>query len=261
MGLLDILKGKKNQPAQDTDSNTAATASEPSEPECEPWPDCEHWSAMRDGHSHSDGDSRFDLSLVRCGSLQVPSGRLVVCDPFAFMMPEDNPAVDIPPGEYPVVVTLAALKNEAGEVTQYREAYASLLIEDSEEVRRQFIPLLGPNEDPPEPKPGEYTGFCVDAGTACFVDQQSLTRGMPDGSTWHEDLFENDRSDCWFARMDDPNHIRDGIANIPLPKDPSVNLILFHSGWGDGVFPVVGGYNAADNLVAVHIDFHVAPCS
>jgi hypothetical protein len=83
---------------------------------------------------------------------------------------------------------------------------------------------------------------------------------MPAESRWYEELFENARPDCWFARMDDPDHIRKGIANIQLPLAcHGENLILFHSGWGDGVYPVIGSYDANDQLIAAHVDFLVIP--
>jgi hypothetical protein len=101
----------------------------------------------------------------------------------------------------------------------------------------------------------------VDAGTACFVDEGALGRGMPDERDWLAQIFDNDTPDCWFAHMDDPAHIRPGLANIPLPltaKDSSAgNIVIVHSGWGDGVYPVVGGYDATGVLVRVHIDFLV----
>ena len=79
---------------------------------------------------------------------------------------------------------------------------------------------------------------------------------MPD-TAWHPDLFE-DGPDSWFAQMDNPDIIRDGIANIPLPlAKHNENIVIFHSGWGDGSYPVVGGYDAAGKLSAVHIDFMV----
>jgi len=33
--------------------------------------------------------------------------------------------------------------------------------------------------------------------------------------------------------------------------------VLAHSGWGDGGYPVISGYDAAGVLVAVHIDLYV----
>jgi len=58
--------------------------------------------------------------------------------------------------------------------------------------------------------------------------------------------------------MDDPKHIRVGVANIRLPLARSnENIIIIHSGWGDGVYPVVGSFDARHQLLAVHIDFFV----
>jgi hypothetical protein len=58
--------------------------------------------------------------------------------------------------------------------------------------------------------------------------------------------------------MDDPDHVREGIANIPLPLGKGgENIVIVHSGWGDGSYPIVGGYDADDRLVRVHIDFMV----
>jgi Protein of unknown function (DUF4241) len=75
---------------------------------------------------------------------------------------------------------------------------------------------------------------------------------------WLGRVFDTGKPDCWFARMDDPDHIRAGIVNIPLPyATGGENIVIFHSGWGDGHFPVVGGYDASDRLIRVHIDFFV----
>jgi hypothetical protein len=58
--------------------------------------------------------------------------------------------------------------------------------------------------------------------------------------------------------MDNPDHIRAGLANIPLPlATEGTNIVISHSGWGDGFYPVVGGYDATGGLVAVHIDLLV----
>ena len=105
---------------------------------------------------------------------------------------------------------------------------------------------------------GSYHGFPVDAGTACFVDNQAVRCCMPDSSDWYNEVFDNASAKSWFNRMDDPSHIRDGIANIELPlAKHGENIVVVHSGWGDGSYPVVGGYDSTGNLVRVHIDFLV----
>ena len=156
-----------------------------------------------------------------------------------------------------MVVTLADV-SEHQDRSHIREAYASIIFSAESETYRKVIPLVADGAKRPVLKDEEFIGFAVDAGTACFVDQSVVDPCMPDPATWYESIFENGNPNCWFQRMDDPTHIRQGIANITLPLATNgENLILFHSGWGDGHFPVIGAYDASNRLVAVHIDFLV----
>jgi len=227
------------------------------------YPNVECWSALRDGNHVGEENELYVLSLVDCGSLLVPTGRLVACDPFACLQKGNNPDVLIPPGCYRVEVTLADVSG-CGDGSHMREAYSTLILDEAAvEVKRRIITPMSdgspcPSETTDE---GDYYGFPVDAGTACFVDDGAVATAMPDNN-WYEDLFENESPDCWFERMDDPRHIRAGIANIPLPLGKSgENIVIFHSGWGDGFYPVVGGYDASDRLIRVHIDFMVVSSS
>jgi hypothetical protein len=222
------------------------------------WPNNESWSALREGDFNIRG-LLLRFEVVDCGDLHLPSGRLVACDPFAGMSQGGNPYVQVPAGKFPVRVTIADVSGQA-DGSHLREAYGSLLLSDAPEVTRRILTPLSEGETPPAIAEGEFIGFGVDAGTACFVDDEALAQGMPPEEDWLEGLFENDDPASWFARMDDPDHIRDGIANILLPLGShGENLVLFHSGWGDGLYPVIGGYDQDGNLVAVHIDLMVVP--
>jgi hypothetical protein len=220
------------------------------------YPNSPFWSALQDGlHIEIDG-ATYVLSVVDCGYLVMPFGQLVACDPFAVLEPTDNLFIAVPAGTYPVYVTLADVSgNQDG--SHIREAYATLMLHDSPEVTRRIITPLPENEmASPELINNEFYGFTVDGGTACFIDSGSLPTMMPPEDTWYAGIFDTGTPDSWFSRMDDPNHIRRGLANIPLPYAINgENIILIHSGWGDGVYPIVGGYDADDNLVRVHIDF------
>jgi hypothetical protein len=222
------------------------------------WPNNEAWGALREGALSTNAKS-YVLTTVDCGLLKMPSGKLVTCDPFAGLQKQNNNFVQIPAGNHKVIVTLADV-SEAKDGSHIREAYASLIIQaDAVEEKRELLCPSKQGHSPVENlAEGDFIGFPVDAGTACFVDDQSVEQGMPDPATWYEGLFENEKEDCWFNLMDSQTHIRNGIANIDLPESKSQeNLILFHSGWGDGVYPVIGGYDDAGQLVAVHIDFMV----
>ena len=223
------------------------------------YPNVAFWSALRTGRCTITADCSYVLSLVECGSLVVPTGRLVACDPFCFLEQEGNPFIIIPPGRYRVVVTLADV-SDSSDGSHFREAYATLIIDEAatEVTRRIITPLPDGKLCPPEMTiEGDYHGFPVGAGTACFIDGGAVATAMPD-CDWYDELFDNGSSESWFARVDDPAHIQAGIANIPLPLGKEgENIVIIHSGWGDGSYPIVGGYDATDRLVNVHIDFMV----
>jgi hypothetical protein len=140
--------------------------------------------------------------------------------------------------------------------SEIREAYATVRIAPGTDAYRRALPLACEGESRAAFSDDNVTGFGVDAGTACFVDDEAVAKFMPTDVDWYETFFDNGYGDSWFAQMDDPNHIRFGLANITLPlAQNGENILIIHSGWGDGAYPVVGSFNATDQLVAVHIDF------
>lgn len=208
------------------------------------------WRALRPGTVDVDGEPHV-VAVVDCGELFLPSGRLVAADPFA-MLSRENDYYAVPPGRYPVRVTV--------DETLQREMYVSLLLSGESEARRApLIPYHTDGQPYPPLEPEEEYGIPVDAGTVCFVDDEAVRRGMPaEESDWYETVFENDSDDCWFNQIDADAPLPAGLANIPLPlaADGS-NIIISHSGWGDGFYAVIGGYDAQGRLVAVHIDLRL----
>jgi Protein of unknown function (DUF4241) len=219
------------------------------------WPEQRLWLAMAEAQVRVDGE-RWSTHRVDCGTLVVPTGRLVICDPFVALEREGNPYVRVAPGVYPVTVTVADVSGEL-DGSHLREAYASLVLNGELEVRRSVLQLGVSGETVPELAPDEFVGFPVDSGTACFVDGGAVETAMPEGD-WYTDLFNTGQPDAWFERIGDPAHIRSGIANITLPlATGGENIVVFQSGWGDGYYPVVAGYDAAGQMVAVHVDLMV----
>lgn len=223
------------------------------------WPsDDAHWKALADGERIETPQGPYLLHVVDCGELVMPTGRLVACDPFT-SLGDAAPFLQLPPGKYSVKVTLADVSGK-GDGSHIREAYATLLLSDAPEVERRMAAPLGMAEAAADLDPEEFFGFGVDSGTACFVDGGALASGMPDATAvnWYEEIFDSGTPDAWFTRMDDPAHIRAGLANVPLPlATDGANIVIIHSGWGDGFYPVVGGYDAGGKLVRAHIDFFV----
>ncbi|MDQ0619168.1 hypothetical protein QFZ33_003192 [Arthrobacter globiformis] len=101
------------------------------------------------------------------------------CDPFVNL---DQPViVKIPPGDYPVRVTIADVSPEQ-DGSNLREAYLSLILSPAESVAVEAA--RGPD--------GQFYGGGVSTGTVAFVDAEAVTGCMPHESTWYEEVFESE---------------------------------------------------------------------
>lgn len=191
------------------------------------------------------------LTVHDLGILRVPSGTLGVADPFVAL---DQPiTVRVPAGDYPVAVTIADVSAEQ-DGSHLREAYLSLVVSDA--ATATIEPVPGP-DGPPED--GSYFGVAVDAGTVAFFDAAAVESSMPgDGDSWYDDVFDTGEPGSWFDVMDSAVPLRAGTANIVMPlAEAGENVILAHSGWGDGFYPVLQSRDAEGRLTGVHIDLQV----
>lgn len=194
-----------------------------------------HPGTVRDG----EGDE-VTLSVHDLGTLRVPSGRVRVCDPFVNL--DDCLEFAVPPGDYPVRVTMADC-----------EAYFSLVLAEGEAASVEPAASV---EGAPEP------GTCwlvpVDAGTVGMVDADAVERCMPelnDECDWYEEIFDSGEPTSWFELMDSEEHYQPGLANIVMPlATHGENVVMSHSGFGDGSYPVYLTRDAAGRPLGLHID-------
>ncbi len=164
----------------------------------------------------------------------------------------DGIVVDIPPGAYPVRVTVADV-SDAQDGSHFGEAYLSLVI--GEGVTTSHAPIIPTGRD--APGQDAFYGVAVDAGSVAFVDETFARTLMPTSDVYDE-VFDTGRPDSWFAQMDASAPLPAGYANIRLPLATNdENIVISHSGWGDGFYPVIGSRDSQGNLIAVHIDLHV----
>lgn len=205
--------------------------------------------AGRTGRIEVDGSS-FELSVVPLGEVRVPSGWLGAADPFVSL--DDPLSTSVPPGTYPVYVTLADLSEEL-DGSHLREAYLSVRVQEG--AATQVGPAYPEQVSAEEAGPDASFGIAVDAGTVAFFDAKAVTSAMPEGD-WHDKVFACQGG--WFDLMDDPDHVAVSAANVVMPlAQAGENVVLAHSGWGDGFYPVVKTYDAEGSLLEVHIDLRV----
>ena len=81
---------------------------------------------------------------------------------------------------------------------------------------------------------------------------------MPDEDNWYEGLFESNDPTSWFSIMDSDGPHPAGTANIVMPlASNGENVVLSHSGWGDGFYWLLQTKDAEGNLTGIHMDLAV----
>ena len=191
---------------------------------------------------------------IAIGSLALPTGQIVVCDPLAY--PDRPPFVRaVAPGYYPVTLYMADT-GASGE----RVAIATLQFNSTQADYYELA--LRPNEDDSElASPDEFYGFPVDAGLGGFIDVAVLTyynqfldnfyTAHPNGNIY-DDFFKD------IFKLTATEERPDGDwVNFQFPEKPDYNLSMFSSGYGDGVYPAYWGLTKKGECVNLIIDFHV----
>lgn len=196
------------------------------------------WQALKDGTQIEDASlGTITLHQRNLGELVVSTGQVVACDPLVY--PDTKPfQVTLPPGRYPVFASVASFTRN----NDRRIAYALLQLGTQQPVRWGLARLSG--QDINSLQEGQFFGYMVDAGIACFMDIDAaagLQRRFDANRGYMESLIED------FLSHED--------LNVALNPFTGANAIMFASGWGDGFYASYWGYDAGDNTVCLVTDF------
>lgn len=187
--------------------------------------------------------SERGISWLDIGEVVVSSGRLRACDPLAY---PDFPPLKrvVEPGRYPVRLY----------VTFGRVAAATLRIADGRPVTWEEA-LHEAGDDGKQASP--FGGYPVDAGMGAYCDAAALEQmrrrvrdvmektGRKDVNYYDDVTAEEiDRNDGEWA------------MHRPMP-DSDLNVAMFHSGWGDGFYPVDWGLAEDGSPLVLFTDFQV----
>jgi hypothetical protein len=187
------------------------------------------------------------------GNLKLPSGQVVCTDPLyrALGLPQ---SWSVKPGAYPVYLYIGLDDDFGGRV-----AYAELNFKDEVPVSWE-LSLISETllADDFEKKINGM--FPVEAGLGSFSDFE----------TWK--LFDKETDD-FYANNKDGNYYNDVLekyfkanASTPAssrgedwinytPANSSANIIMFGSGWGDGLYPRYVGFDKNRQVVKLIVDF------
>ena len=116
-------------------------------------------------------DTSVQFSLIEAGRLAVTDGKIAAGDPRS-----EEPLAPftqcVPNGEYPVTLAMAG----------DRLAYARVLLREDAAVH--WYPALTADQDARALPPGEFFGFAVESGSACFAagpETVSFSSGVRNG--------------------------------------------------------------------------------
>jgi hypothetical protein len=165
------------------------------------------------------GDQPFRFSVARVGTLLLPSGRIVACDPLVAQ--DRKPFVQsVPPGRYAVDLAIAKRERDGDECI----VFGRILFTKMAPV--VWVKALRQDEKVEAGQDREPFGYPVSSNTGSFMDEE--TAGM----------FR-------LATMGDVDRLLDDlVANFKPTRnwlehslDEKHNVMLFSSGYGKGVYP------------------------
>lgn len=193
----------------------------------------------------------YDRFLI--GQLYLQTGQVVCTDPMyrELGLPQ---SWTVPKGNYPVFIYIGLKDDFEGRV-----AYAELVIKDETPFfwELSLIPENLLNSDLEKKMNGLYP---VENGLSCFADFETFKSYDQEVSNYHKadtiNNYYNDKLDKLFKENKDAPKSSRGEDWINYKLDGTEkNIIMFGSGYGDGLYPKYVGYDKDGNVIKFITDF------
>lgn len=190
--------------------------------------------------------ARRQIDRFEIGILALSSGKIIACDP-VYNPENEYFTKQVTPGKYPVMLYIDTLENAVGIV--------KIKFSDALPVRWEMALCEGQN--PADLGKGEYFGYNVKSGLGCFMDaetapilryvQQQVQVQLGDD---YIDYYDN-------VLMEELTRNADVFSNhFPTP-DSDLNVMIFSTGWQEGIFASYWGYDADGNVACLLTDFNL----
>lgn len=199
---------------------------------------------------------KMEVDILDIGEVNLPTGEILACDPLVELEDAKTFIQRVSIGKYPVKISVVPSE-------EYGDRYACVKVEFSKNKPVVYeLAVTGVEENMDEAKEDEFYGFGVDAGMGCVVDKKAQEEYIK----YWEKLVEEEEADNPFDDIFDdllvesakkyPKYQREygDWANWIIPNT-DVNIPIFASGWGDGVYPCYFGYDKDGELCGFYIHF------
>lgn len=199
------------------------------------------------------------IKSINIGDVNFTTGKIVVADPLCYLQDEEfskplNYVIE--PGHYPVYLSIFC-SDAAG----LRIAAAKLEIREEPAVRYEIAMPYGTTIEQYN-KPGILAGFSVDAGMACFCDEQTAKEYAEFLTKWKQQNPEGNHYDDYFAQFFAKSYRRfpavqreSGDFIIWANPDTANRTAMFASGLGDGFYQSLWGFNKNNQVCELVIPF------
>lgn len=198
--------------------------------------------------------------LLQLGELAVPSGKIVAADPLYSLPYGGTPCFcrTIPSGHYPVIISVYTHR-------QYGSRYLAAKLQITNREAVAFELALKGAEEASQLEEDEIFGFPVETGLGCFCDANIQKEFRQYVENWrkthpnanlYDDLLQKEFEKSYREK---PKFQRSGgdWVNWNLPNT-NHNIIMFNSGFGDGIYPCYWGFDKDREICSLIIQF-IAP--
>lgn len=173
------------------------------------------------------------------------SGRVVGCDPLTLLAAE--PFVQaVPVGSHPVWLL-------GTDQTAYA---AAILVCAPGHPDRWELAVTASDGDPAMLAPDEVYGYPVGAGMGCFLDERAVPLWEAEIAVYqgmHYDELVEDHL-LSLPERDWANYVI-GSQKPSVANPERLNVVLFRSGFGDGVYGTYAGLDSTGRLLCLMTDF------
>lgn len=185
------------------------------------------------------------IDQMDLGTLVFPTGQVLACDPLTDLGKAFPYLQKIPSGTYPVQVCVIPSEQQG-------DQYACVKVKITDQKPVRYDLAITGQEEFGDWKEGMFFGFSVDSGMGCIADLQA----QKEFRRYEKQMIARNPDwnpyDDLFCKLLEGNYQYGDWLNWTVPGG-ACNLVLFSSGWGDGVYPAYFGLDEDGAVCGIYI--------